>query len=159
MNMSISGNASHRLTLVSVLVLVLLGLILSCQKKGPGPFLTTTRNVPFPVCTTITITPGSKTVRPSVDVDACTVAPNQTITWVCSTAGCDGWQVIFDDPNVQDAMLFQNRSTTFYAGQPTATLVNTLVPQPNVPIIVKYKVKNASGQIYDPHIVPMTPSP
>jgi hypothetical protein len=28
-----------------------------------------------------------------------------------------------------------------------------------VPIIVKYKVKNASGQIYDPHIVPMTPSP
>ena len=163
--MWISARHWRRLVLVSVSALVLLGVLSGCHKKVVvHPLIT----APIPVCGTVNITPGSNTVAPSVDVEVCTIAPGQTIAWVCDislNSNCKKWQVIFDDPRVDNAKLFLDGLTKFPSqpsdtqSQAGATLINTLVTVPNAPIVVKYTVKNGFGKVYDPHIVPMAPGP
>jgi hypothetical protein len=157
--MWLSRRPSGRLALASLLTLFSLGGP-GCQKESP----LATKGIKE--CGTVNITPGNDSVKPSVNVEVCAIAPRETITWVCdisSNSDCKGWQVIFEDRSVDDTKLFTGGATMF-PSQPSdttsrasATLVDTLVPNANDIILVKYTVRNGKGNTYDPHIVPMGP--
>jgi hypothetical protein len=160
MKVCMSGRQSKALALVYVLALVLLGALSGCHKPSSAP----TSVTGIPMCNTdaIKIIPGDATHPPSVSVKVCTIRENETITWQCQSSGCKGWQVMFDDPNVVDTLLFQNSAVTFGDTGGTGKDHDSATLAPgnllsNGPIVVKYSVQTVGSPPADPHIIPMGP--
>jgi hypothetical protein len=159
-----SGRQRKVLALVSVMALVLLGALSGCHKPSSAP--TSVTGIAMCNADTIKITPGDQTHPPSVSVKVCTIRENETITWQCQGSGCTGWQVMFDDPNVVDTLLFQNSAVTFGDTGGTGKDHDSATLAPgnrlskllsNGPIVVKYSVQTVGSPPADPHIIPMGP--
>jgi hypothetical protein len=166
--MCMAARQSKRLALVSVIALVLLGVLSCGQKERPKP-PTVHPFTTIPMCKaqTIMITPaGSQTAPPTVSVELCTIVPGDPITWQCQAQGqgtCTGWTVMFDDSSVVDTLLFNGAVTFGDIGrtgktQDSAVLANSSLLSSG-PIIVKYTVQTQGNLPYDPHIMPMNPTP